>query len=171
MIARRVDVVGAAHVPPTGPLLMMANHASRVLDGLLVQWASPRQTLLVAHADIATHPFLRPLFSKKRVIVVDDSLKSLKAMVDNCCASLAEGSAILFFPEGRSMGDGKGAFRSGAGYVAARAQCPATPVRISRPSWLRYRVAFGELLPPPEKTDRATLKTYMATVKDRVLAL
>ena len=171
MISGLLEVVGAKLVPPTGPLIMMANHASRVVDGLLVQLASPRRTMIVAHAAIATSVFLRPFFPRSRVIVVDDSLKSLKEMVDRCCASLAEGWTVLIFPEGRTMGDGIGSFRTGAGYVAARANCAATPVRITRPSTLRYRVSFGEALAPPTGIDRASLKAYMASVKDHISTL
>ena len=53
---RRIDVIGAPHVPPTGPLIVAANHHNALVDGALLVAHFPRRLVPVAKAPLFSMP-------------------------------------------------------------------------------------------------------------------
>ena len=57
---RRVDVVGVGHVPPTGPVIVAANHQNALVDPMLLLAAVPRTLVPLAKAPLFHHPIIGP---------------------------------------------------------------------------------------------------------------
>ncbi len=115
-------------VPPTGPVILAANHASFIDPPLVGAGARrhisflARKTLFVSVVGIALRSW--------RVVPVDrdgGGGAGLKAILDR----LLEGGAILLFPEGTRTTDGQlQPPRSGIGLVVIKSAAPVVPVRV-----------------------------------------
>jgi 1-acyl-sn-glycerol-3-phosphate acyltransferase len=117
---RRVDVVGAEHVPTRAPLLVAANHPNQLVDVLLVGCAVPRPVTVTGKAVLLDNPILRPVLRRLPFVPLrrasDERQKgkaaggvaadpsrnadAFQAVTD----ALARGAAVLVFPEGISHG-------------------------------------------------------------------
>ena len=56
----RIEVVGAEHVPATGPLIVAANHHNSIVDAMLLLVAIPRPVRTLANAPLFRHPLIGP---------------------------------------------------------------------------------------------------------------
>src|SRR5262245_53722304 len=106
---RRVDVVDAERIPPSGPLLVTANHHNSLVDPMLVLGAFPRRLTVLAKAPLFRHPLIGPFLwivgavpVHRRAEAGDDPRKN-DAMFATVIATLRAGGAILIFPEGRTQ--------------------------------------------------------------------
>lgn len=132
----------------------------------------PRNTALLGYSHLPWRSvFLGSFIPKNMIIPIDDSPNAIQESLNQCTQALKDGHAIVFFPEGRSMGNGHGQYRTGAAYVAAKAQCPIVPVRIQRTVFFRHRVVFGKAHAPPQSKDRATLSRHTQMLKEHILNL
>jgi 1-acyl-sn-glycerol-3-phosphate acyltransferase len=152
----RLRVRGQAHVPRRGAVLLVANHLS-VLDPPVVGVAAPRPLDFMAKEELFRVPVLGALIRRLNAHPVrrdgSDS-RALKAAL----ALLAEGRALLVFPEGTRGEEGRlNPARPGAGMLALLSGAPVVPVHVSGTSralprgraWprrTRVRVAFGPAL-------------------------
>ena len=144
----RLEVVNPTLVPATGPVLLVSNHVS-VLDPPLVGGAAPRPLVFMAKEEL----FGIPLFGRliralnARPVRRDGSdMRALKAAL----AVLAEGQAILVFPEG-TRGEEGGPLREGkpgVGMLAVLSGAPVVPVFVSGSGAALPR---GRALPRPAK--------------------
>ena len=144
----RLEVVNPALVPATGPVLLVSNHVS-VLDPPLIGGAAPRPLSFMAKEEL----FRIPLFGRliralnARPVRRDGSdMRALKAAL----ALLAEGRAILVFPEG-TRGEEGGPLREGkpgVGMLAVLSGAPVVPVFVSGSGAALPR---GRVLPRPGK--------------------
>lgn len=106
---RRVEVVGAERIPPDGPLLVLANHQNALVDGMLLLAVIPRRLRPLAKAPLFSHPLIGPLLRMVGAIPVVRRQDTGTATVENtrmfeaAGRTLAEGGAILIFPEGKSQ--------------------------------------------------------------------
>jgi 1-acyl-sn-glycerol-3-phosphate acyltransferase len=106
---RRIDVVGAERVPRAGPLVVVANHRNALVDPLLLFATLPRTLRPVAKAPLFRHPLLAPFLRLAGAVPVhrqrdpgSDPAQNA-AMFAAVAAALADGEAILVFPEGVSQ--------------------------------------------------------------------
>lgn len=107
-------VQGSEHVPTKGPLLLVANHPNALVDALVVVVTVPRRVQLTAKATLFEHPLLAALLRAVGAVPLrraqDERLATATAptVTRNTDAflavttALAEGGAILVFPEGIS---------------------------------------------------------------------
>jgi 1-acyl-sn-glycerol-3-phosphate acyltransferase len=106
---RRVEVVGAERIPPRGPLLVLANHQNALVDGMLLLAVMPRRLRPLAKAPLFSNPLIGPLLRMTGAIPVVRRQDTGTATVENtrmfeaAGRTLAEGGAILIFPEGKSQ--------------------------------------------------------------------
>jgi 1-acyl-sn-glycerol-3-phosphate acyltransferase len=162
----RVEGRGAEHVPADGPVLIVANHSS-VLDPPLVGGMCPRQLTFLAKAELFRIPgfggLIRRLGARplRREGADPSALRTAQRV-------LAEGKALLVFPEG-TRGD-EGVLReakAGAALLAVQSGATVVPAYVSGSgrAWPR-----GRRLPRPVKvvvTFGAPLRFQRATGADR----
>jgi 1-acyl-sn-glycerol-3-phosphate acyltransferase len=108
---RRLEIVGLERVPPTGPLVVVANHQNALVDGALLVAAIPRRLVPVAKAPLFTHPIAGPLLRLVGAIPVHrrqdapgetDPARNAE-MFAEAAATLRRGAGILILPEGVSQ--------------------------------------------------------------------
>ena len=110
-----IVVQGAERIPATGPLIIASNHPNALVDALLITTTLRRRVRLTARATLFEHPVLAPLLRRVGVVplrrvkdelaarhgghlAVERNADSFRQVAD----ALAQGSAVLVFPEGIS---------------------------------------------------------------------
>lgn len=131
---RRIEVAGADRVPATGPLLVVANHFNSLVDSLAILHACPREVSPLAKAPLFGNRLLSPFLRAAGAVPVhrsDESpeggrgVRAHAAMLEACRARLAEGGALVIFPEGVSQPRPKlMQIRAGAAHVALSLDAP-----------------------------------------------
>lgn len=125
----RLRVEGRHHVPKTGPLLLVANHASYV-DPPLVGITAGRWVGFLAQAGLAKLGPLRWWLGQMGVTLIDRDAPSKEALrvIAEC---LAKGEAVGIFPEGTRSGDGSvGPFRNGVEFLVRRTGATVVPIGL-----------------------------------------
>jgi 1-acyl-sn-glycerol-3-phosphate acyltransferase len=119
----------AERVPPQGPVILAANHAS-FIDPPLVGAALKRDIHYLARASLFRHPLANWLLRSWNSVPVErdgGGAAGLKAIFDR----LQGGAGIILFPEGTRSHDGRlQPARSGIGLVVIKSSCPVVPVRV-----------------------------------------
>ena len=106
---RRVEVIGLDRVPDRGPLVVAANHQQGLMDGLLLAAAFPRRLRPIAKAPLFRYPIIGPLARLAGAIPVHRRQDQPGSVADNDAMfaaarrALADGDALLIFPEGVSQ--------------------------------------------------------------------
>jgi 1-acyl-sn-glycerol-3-phosphate acyltransferase len=143
----RLESRGTEHIPCEGPVLIVANHSS-VLDPPIVGGACPRQLTFLAKAELFRIPGLGRLIRRlgaqplRREGADPSALRTAQRV-------LAEGKAILVFPEGTrgEEGDLREA-KPGAALLAVQSGAAVVPAYVQGTgrAWPR-----GRHLPRPVK--------------------
>jgi 1-acyl-sn-glycerol-3-phosphate acyltransferase len=130
----RVRIVGTA--PPSGGLLLVANHISWLDIPLL---AAVRPARMLAKADIRAWPVAGALLARSGVLFIErDRIRALPETVARVADALRGGAAVVAFPEGSTWcGRAQGRFRRAVFQAALDADVPVQPVRV------RYRFTEG----------------------------
>ena len=133
------DLVGAQHLPLTGPAIVAANHNSHV-DTLLLLTIFPVRTLHRVRPAAAADYFLKgPLigwFSRNIIGIVPVARNRVKAGEDVLAPAreaLAQGHIVIVFPEGTrgDASDDMGQLKNGVARLAeAFPDAPVTPIWI-----------------------------------------
>lgn len=118
-------------VPRTGGAIIAANHLSGV-DPILLSAASSRPLRFLIATEQYRHPLLRWFYDLIGCIPVDRTGSPEKAFY-SARRALAEGELVVLFPQGgiRLPGDPRKPLKRGVIALAAMAQVPIIPVRIS----------------------------------------
>jgi 1-acyl-sn-glycerol-3-phosphate acyltransferase len=143
----RLEGRGMAHVPGTGPVLLVANHSS-FLDPPLVGGVSPRPLSFMAKAELFRVPLFGGLIRRLNARPVRREGADAGAL-RTALRILQDGGVLLMFPEG-TRGD-EGSLREpkpGAAMLAVLSGAAVVPVFIegSGRAWPR-----GRSLPRPAK--------------------
>ncbi len=94
----RVEVVGRAHLPLTGPVIFVANHPG-ITDTLALFAALPRADLYTVAAQ---RPFLHSLpHMSRRLLYVNEASNAHLGVVRSVVQHLRRGGCILTFPAGK----------------------------------------------------------------------
>lgn len=111
---RDVAVAGVEHIPREGPLLVAVNHQNALVDALIAGWLLPRRVTLTAKATIFANPVAAFVFRRVGILplrrAVDEAKRGapVSGLTRNAAsfaavtATLAQGGAVLIFPEGKS---------------------------------------------------------------------
>jgi 1-acyl-sn-glycerol-3-phosphate acyltransferase len=129
-LCTRTKVTGVENVPPTGGVIMAANHLgdADVVIGLAF---TPREADLFAKAELYDYPLLGKIFEMYGVIWVHRGFPDRRAL-RAALEGLAEGRAIGIAPEGReslsgALEEGTG----GAAYLALKGEVPVVPITFT----------------------------------------
>ncbi len=149
---RRVGAVGAANVPPTGPLLIAVNHPNALIDPLVLLALTPRRVVFLAKEPLFRMPVIGWLARAAGSIPVyrrqDGADAALnRRTFDLVGTVLARGGAIAVFPEGTSHSDPRQrAFKTGTARMALsaasggpRASCVIVPCGIYYTAKVTFR--------------------------------
>jgi glycerol-3-phosphate O-acyltransferase / dihydroxyacetone phosphate acyltransferase len=104
-----VDVVGADRIPPSGPLIVAANHHNALVDGVLLLSVLPRRLVSVAKAPLFSNPLIGPFLRLIGALPVHRRQEGSTDPARNdrlfaaSTEALRDGDAILIFPEGVSQ--------------------------------------------------------------------
>ena len=102
---RVIVFAGKEHIPEKGPIIFAPNHQNALMDPLAVLFASGRQTVFMARADIFRKPLLRKVFTWLKILPVyrirdgKDSLQHNDHSFDTAIEVLEHGQSIGIFPE------------------------------------------------------------------------
>jgi 1-acyl-sn-glycerol-3-phosphate acyltransferase len=165
---KRVEVRGAAHVPPRGPVLLCINHPNNLIDSLLVGAVLRRKVHYLATAALFRNPLVGRFLSACGAIPVyrrEDDAGRMDRNTETfaaCFRMLARGRVIGIYPEGTTHSEARvqriktGAARIALEYEARRAAGGGEPLLLvpvgltfqARKSFGgRVRVSAGEAIP------------------------
>jgi 1-acyl-sn-glycerol-3-phosphate acyltransferase len=147
---------GHAHVPKSGPALLIANHQS-FLDPVLVGVAARRQLRYLARQSLFRRRFFRWLIHSLNAVPIDQEgigIHGLRVILQQ----LQEGQAVLVFPEGERTWDGQlQELQPGVQLLIKRSQATVVPVGIvgayrAWPRSRKYPLPAPLFLPATERT-------------------
>lgn len=122
----RTTVVGAEHLPPTGPVLIAANHVAGV-DGPVLHGVLARGTHILVKREMFHGPVGLILRGAGQIPVDRDSGRGA---LEAALGVLRRGGAVGIFPEGnRGRGD-VADVRAGVAWLAVHGGAPVVPVAI-----------------------------------------
>lgn len=146
---------------PTGPCVVVANHAS-YLDGIVLKAALPARFTFVIKKEITKVPIAALLLRRIGSQFVDRFNRHAGAMDTRRLLRAADtGQALVFFPEGTFTAEpGLRKFQMGAFAIAARAVLPIVPVVVRG---TRHILPSDRLLPRPGSIDVEVLPQISPT--------
>lgn len=178
-------IEGRNNVPPTGPVLIVANHQSH-LDPPFISAVTRRNMHFLARLGLFTNPFFRFLIKSLNAIPLDTT-KGDTAAIKTAIERLRAGRLVLIFAEGERTPDGgMRPFQPGAALLIRRSKAPVLPIAIegafdtwprhrSRPRLRgRVRIAVGKPIPMSTfegMTTHEMLDSIARTVDDLRLTL
>jgi 1-acyl-sn-glycerol-3-phosphate acyltransferase len=175
-----LEVRGRERVPPSGPLIIASNHASH-LDPMILGTALDRPLAFMARKTLFDNAVFSWFIRAHFAFPLDregDIREALRAFSDR----LAEGNAVVLFPEGTRTRTGKLAeIKAGVGMISVKNAAPVLPAYIwgSYLAWPRSRrfpkphrlkVLLGEPIVPAPVTSPAQRKAEQLRVADAVRA-
>jgi 1-acyl-sn-glycerol-3-phosphate acyltransferase len=154
----RFRVQGDAHIPTTGPAVLVCNHVSFV-DAILLMAASPRPIRFVMDHRIFRVPVLGWLFRLAKAIPIapqKEDPAAYAAAFEAAAEVLREGDLLGIFPEGGITRDGQlMPFKGGIAKILERARAdglavPVVPMALSN-LWGSYfsRIEAGGAMVRP----------------------
>ncbi len=131
MLFFRLRWRGAANLPRSGGVLVVANHQSYLDPPLVGCVMGSRQFDFLARAGLFEVRWLRPIITALHSVPVRESGGD-PASIKEILRRLAMGRVVLVFPEGTRTRDGSiGEFKRGVALILRKSECPVLPVGIA----------------------------------------
>ncbi|MFP5309910.1 MAG: lysophospholipid acyltransferase family protein [Actinomycetes bacterium] len=156
----RLEVEGLEHLPADGPVLIASTHCSHA-DSLALGAGTHRPVFFLGDERLTRWPLLGPLLPRLGMVPVQRGRGDRRAL-DLLGGLLADGHAVVVYPEGSRSRDGRvHRPRSGVARLAAATGVPVVPVAVAgifevwpigrRPRLRGGRVVvrFGAPIEPP----------------------
>jgi 1-acyl-sn-glycerol-3-phosphate acyltransferase len=147
----RPQIVGAEHIPATGPAILASNHLS-IVDSVYLPLMVQRPVTFAAKSEYFTGTRLQDrlvgayLRSIKQISTNRADARAAHDMLDAALALLRSGQLFGIYPEGTRSPDGKlYRGRTGVGYLALHSGAPVIPVAM---------IGTEHILPPGSKIPR-----------------
>lgn len=129
-IIYRLRRTGLHNVPPTGPVILIANHQSFLDPPAVGVCVSRRASFYVARSTLFKFKPFGKLIATLNSIPLkqgEPDVKAMRAVLER----LKRGGAVVLFPEGSRSLDGQmEQFQSGIAVIIKRAKCPVLPVGL-----------------------------------------
>jgi 1-acyl-sn-glycerol-3-phosphate acyltransferase len=140
-----------AHLLPSGPCVVVANHASYI-DGVVLKAALPARFSFVIKKEVSRVPLAGLMLRRIGSEFVDRFNRHAGGLDARRLIKAADaGQALAFFPEGTFLAQpGLGKFHTGAFVIAARAELPIVPLVLRG---TRTVLPAGRFLPRPGRID------------------
>jgi 1-acyl-sn-glycerol-3-phosphate acyltransferase len=175
-------IYGTENVPLKGNLIVVSNHASD-FDPLIVGSCMGRPVAFMAKEELFEIPVLSQAILAFGAYPVKRGAGD-RAAIRAAIASIEKGWATGIFLQGTRTLDGRVTEpKLGAAMIAAKTQAPFLPISIwgtetILPKGAKFpklfqpvTVRIGELIPPPNASDRTTLEAYTQKCADAINAL
>ena len=159
----RVEVVGRANVPASGPFVLAPVHRSN-LDTLVAGCVVRRRMRFMGKDSLWRYPTVGRVFTSLGAFPVHRGVPDRESM-RTCEDALVAGEPVVLFPEGtRQSGPVVAPILDGAVFVAARAGVPIVPVGIGGSEWampkgsrgirpVKVVAVVGRPIPSPARSD------------------
>lgn len=178
----RGRIYGAANMPQTGPVLVVANHASD-FDPPIVSSCVCRPVSYMAKQELFKVPILAPAIRLYGAYPVQRG-GAARGAIRAALEQLDQGWAVGIFLQGTRTPDGRiPQPKLGAAMIAAKAQVPLVPVSLwgthrilprgaTLPKPLPVTVRIGPPIAPPSSSkDKAALTAVTEYCCDRIHAM
>lgn len=150
-LVARATVIGAEHVPTTGPAIIASNHLS-VIDSIYLPLLLVRPVSFAAKSEYFTGTRLRDrlvgayLRSTNQLSTDRTGGRAAQAMLEAALTHLGSGELFGIYPEGTRSPDGRlYRGRTGVGFLALHSGAPVIPVAM---------VGTDKVLPPGRRIPR-----------------
>ena len=176
----RWEVTGRERVPPSGGVLLVANHTSYA-DPPIVGAACLRPVNFMAKAELFRIPVLAGFIRRTHAFPVRRGSAD-RAALRRAVRLLRAGKVLLVFPEGKRSSDGRLAeLETGAAFIALSGQAQVVPMAIvgadgvlprGKPILLpaKLRVRFGPPLDLSDLRGQRPTRPVLQQVTDRMAA-
>jgi 1-acyl-sn-glycerol-3-phosphate acyltransferase len=175
------DVRGREHLPKSGPFILASNHGS-FWDPPVLATSVTRELHFLAKSTLFDVPVFGALIRSVNALPIRRGTMDLAGLT-RAKESLARGGALLLFPEGGRMKDGRlHPARPGLGLIEEQARVPIVPVYVSGTNHIRrclvraekVRIRIGEPLPatlwfPAGEATTRTGRELHQEIGDRVM--
>ena len=110
---RRIEVTGLENVPRSGPVIVVANHANSLIDGVIIGSLLPRTPRFLTASTVWDFKAVVPVLRAAGVVPVyrrQDGRHEggqLEETFETAADLLAEGGVLAIFPEGLSHNDSR----------------------------------------------------------------
>ena len=185
-LVARPEVIGAEHIPASGPAILASNHLS-VVDSIYLPLMVERPVVFAAKSEYFTGTRWRDkavgayLRSTNQLSTDRAGARAAQAMLDSALDLLNSGELFGIYPEGTRSPDGRlYRGRTGIGYLALHSGAPVIPVamigterilppghRIPRPG--RIQIRIGEPLTFEEYLNKPAGARQRRAVTDEVV--
>lgn len=177
----RGRIYGAKQVPMTGPMIVVANHAS-YFDPPVLSSCLQRPVSFMAKESLFEVPVLAPAIRAYGAYPVKRGSADRSA-IRAALKQLESGWAVGIFLEGVRTPDGRiSSPKLGAALIAAKAQVPLLPVSLwgtekilrKGSTWPRpvpVTVRIGRIIAPPLTTGKADLQAATQRCADEIHAM
>lgn len=169
-VLRRWEVEGADHLPPTGGIVVTANHVS-YWDPLVIGCAIHRKIHFMAKAELFRIPVLKTVVVALGAFPVRREGADREA-IRRALDCLAEGRVLGIFPEGTRSKSGELLKpHYGAALVALKGGVPIMPVALSgtRGVFGKVRVRIGRPVSFSEYVGKKPSKEVLEQVSNRIM--
>lgn len=175
------EVSGLEHVPRQGGVIVAANHGS-FWDPPVLGVCLPLELRYMARASLFRVPLFGALIRSLGAFAVRKGTADMTGL-RSAEQALSQGDALLVFPEGGRMKDGRlHPPLPGLGLIAARTRVPIVPVYVSGTNHIRrcmvrreqVRVTIGKPLPAdlwvsPGSTSTLAGRALYQAISERVM--